>query len=200
MPFLQSIYCKGLWSEKIKRYNKLKIRIFCPSQVAKVHPKIFKFLVPELRKDHYNFPKLSFKEMNNAKPRAKIGKAKISVQEVIHGFGKAQSLAFRVKAGDKIFAYSGDTGDCAGVRKICKNVDLFLCESSAFIGQDEICGDYGHLTPYLAGKIAQQGKVKKLVLTHYIGLDSETAMLKDCRRSGFKGQIIIGHDFDKLGV
>ncbi|MBD3245241.1 MAG: hypothetical protein GF335_04590 [Candidatus Moranbacteria bacterium] len=200
MPYLQSVYCKGLWDQKGKQYEKLKIQILCPNQVAESYRKIFKLLVLEIKKNHYDFPEISFTKLGKMKFKTKIGRAQITVQEVHHGFGKVETLAFRVKVDNKIFAYSADTGDCQGIRKICKNADLFLCEASALIGQDKACRNYGHLTPYLAGKIAKESKVKKLLLTHYIGLDSESSMLKDCQRSGFEGEVKVGKDFEKVKI
>ncbi|NMB56453.1 MBL fold metallo-hydrolase, partial [Candidatus Beckwithbacteria bacterium] len=72
--------------------------------------------------------------------------------------------------------------------------DLFLCDCSAPIDNKQIIKLNVHLNPKLAGEIAKNSNVKKLVLCHYSGLDSEEKMIKNCRKSGYKGEIVIAKD------
>jgi len=50
----------------------------------------------------------------------------------------------------------------------------------------------------LAGDIAAGARVKKLVLFHYTGLDSDEKMISAARQAGFKEEIVIGKDFQSF--
>jgi len=72
------------------------------------------------------------------------------------------SLAYRLEADGRVFAYSGDCIYCDGVWKACKNADLALIEASwpAHIKSNS------HMTGVEAGKVAHESEAKKLVITH----------------------------------
>lgn len=61
-------------------------------------------------------------------------------------------------------------------------------------------GRVDFLNPRQAGEVAKTCGVKKLVLTHYSGRDSDEAMLADCRLSGFEGEIVIAKDGDQYEI
>jgi len=105
-----------------------------------------------------------------------------------------------LKTAEGIFVYSGDTGDCTGIRQIVKGADYFLSECSSRVGNEESAKEYGHLNPRLAGEIAVDGGIKKLILSHYTGLDTDEEMIEDCRRGGFRGEIIIAKDLQTIDL
>ena len=53
----------------------------------------------------------------------------------------------------------------------------------------------GHLSPTLAGKLAAQAGVKKLILTH-IYPDTDKLPLRDICATIFDGEIVVAKDFD----
>ena len=79
----------------------------------------------------------------------------IATTAVEHGF---PAFGVRVTDGDRVLAYSGDTGPCAALTGLATGADLFLCEAD---GPDP---SPVHLTPEDAARAARGAG--KLVLTH----------------------------------
>jgi len=107
-----------------------------------------------------------------------------------------ESIAFRFtnKSG-KTVVYSGDTDESDQLEKIAHNADVFICESAM---PDHLKVN-GHLTPSLAGKIAQKASVKKLVLTHLYPECDETDLIKECQKT-YSGHLLIAEDLMQLSV
>ena len=106
------------------------------------------------------------------------------------------SLAYRITTSEqKIIVYSGDSDFCDGLRTISKNADLFLCECSH---PDEMKKE-GHLTPSLAGRIANRSDVKKLVLTHFYPECESVDIKKQCSKI-FKGEIVLAEDLMVMDI
>lgn len=97
-------------------------------------------------------------------------------------------LGTRIQEGNKIFSYSGDTEMCNNLGLLCKNADIFLCESTLLNEQSGIIK--GHLSCGEAGKIAKSSKVKKLILTH-ISKYTDINKLKKQAKDEFCGSVII---------
>lgn len=87
-----------------------------------------------------------------------------------------ESLAYRLEARGRSLAISGDTDICDNMVRIAEKADLLICESAT---PDEDKRE-GHLTPSLAGKIATEAAVKKLVLTHFYPECDKTDIAKQC--------------------
>jgi ribonuclease BN (tRNA processing enzyme) len=68
-----------------------------------------------------------------------------------------------------------------------------ICES-AFPDDQKVDG---HLTPSLAGRIAQAAAVKRLVLTHFYPV-CETADIENQCRSTYSGSIVLAQDLMTL--
>lgn len=101
--------------------------------------------------------------------RATIGPMEIEAFAVNH---PVEAYGFRVTGPSEsdpsqsvTIGYSGDTDDCAGVRAIARNADLFLSEAAFIEGRDDEIPSM-HLTGKRAGSIASQEGAKRLVLTH----------------------------------
>jgi ribonuclease BN (tRNA processing enzyme) len=111
----------------------------------------------------------------------------IATMPVAH---RPESLAYRiVDAEGKVLVYSGDTDVCDGLATIATDADLMICES-AFPDDQKVDG---HLTPSLAGKIAQTANVKRLVLTHFYPACDKADIENQCR-STYNGLIILAED------
>lgn len=103
---------------------------------------------------------------------------------------RPESLAYRlVDAHGKVLVYSGDTDVCDGLPAISADADIMICESAFPDGQKVD----GHLTPSLAGKIAQAAGVDRLVLTHFYPVCEGVDIEKQCR-STYSGKIVLARD------
>ena len=201
-PFLLAAFCHSLWGGvKVEQLN-----LYAPDQIVESWPTLFKIHVPEApaldthcTEEGFLWPKLQWHNLSGGKS-AFIGSAKLIAADVYHGFGRCPALAYRLETAQGVVVYTGDTGDCEGIRQIVRGADLFISEASGRVGQRETSVKYGHLTPYDAGAIAHAGGVKRLLITHYPGLDSDEAMVEDCRKGGFQGEIQIAKDFAVLTI
>jgi ribonuclease BN (tRNA processing enzyme) len=74
------------------------------------------------------------------------------------------AYGFRVE-GDRILAYSGDTGPCPALVELARDADLFVCEATLERGTDE-GALRGHLSVSEAVVALEQSAAKRLLLTH----------------------------------
>jgi ribonuclease BN (tRNA processing enzyme) len=110
--------------------------------------------------------------------RLQIGELTVDFIAVVH---IPHTYGMRISSGDATFAYSADSGPCEGLHAIARESDLFLCECANLEGSTY---PY-HLTPRQAGTIAQDGKARRLVLTHRwwaYGQDGTVAEARECYR------------------
>jgi ribonuclease BN (tRNA processing enzyme) len=76
------------------------------------------------------------------------------------------ALAWRVEAGGKVMVFSGDTnGEGEGLVRLAMNADLFIAHNAVPEGATGIERRL-HMPPSVIGQIAQDAKVKRLVLSH----------------------------------
>ena len=100
------------------------------------------------------------------------------------------SIAYRVEhPSGKSLVYSGDTGFCPEIIDLAKESDLLILEC-ALPDNKEI---EVHLTPSLAGKIATQAGVRRLLLGHFYPEVLETDITAECRKT-YDGELILGRD------
>jgi ribonuclease BN (tRNA processing enzyme) len=90
---------------------------------------------------------------------------------------------------------SGDTDFSENLVVLAKNADLLICESAL---PDEL-KIAGHLTPSLAGEIATQANVRKLVLTHFYPECDQVDIEKQCRKT-WSGPLILAEDLMKITI
>jgi ribonuclease BN (tRNA processing enzyme) len=101
-----------------------------------------------------------------------------------------KSRGYRITGSDgKSVVYSGDTDVCDNLVTLAKGVDVLICECAL---PDEMKVE-GHLTPSLAGRIAVQAGVKKLVLTHFYPECDAVDIAEECRNT-YKGPLVIAED------
>lgn len=117
----------------------------------------------------------------------------VSSMPVAH---RPESLAYRiVDAEGKTLVYSGDSDVCDGLTAVAAEADLMICES-AFPDDQKVDG---HLTPALAGEIAQAAGVKRLVLTHFYPACDDADVENQCR-STYNGKIVLARDLMTLNL
>jgi ribonuclease BN (tRNA processing enzyme) len=71
-----------------------------------------------------------------------------------------EAVCLRIAADGKVLAYSGDTGDCEGLRAACAGADLALLECSAREPKA------GHLSPAECERIVAATRPGRVLLTH----------------------------------
>ncbi|MDY6863222.1 MAG: MBL fold metallo-hydrolase [Thermodesulfobacteriota bacterium] len=118
---------------------------------------------------------------------------RIKSHEVIH---TKYSLAYRIENNrNSAVVYSGDTDYCEEIIGISKRAELLILECA----HPEGMKIEGHLTPALAGKIAEEAKVKKLILTHFYPVCKNYDLMTPCKKY-FSGEVILARDLLKIKV
>ncbi len=194
--YIQAIFCHGLWGG----LKNQELNIYCPKSIIDTFWALWNIYHPDWPKG-LPYPRLTFHDMSSGGCNSlKIfDNIILSSRVVFHAGGKIECVAFRLQTPEGIFAYSGDSGQCQGLQEVCQEADLFICEAAARIKHSESSCS-GHMDPYSVGEICQKGKVKKVIITHYTGLDSDEAIIKECRRSGYEGEIVVGKDFQRFEI
>jgi len=125
--------------------------------------------------------------------RVSVGPIVVECFDMQH-FGPA--LGFRLSVGDRVIAYTGDTGPCDAVEELARGADVFLAEAT---WQDSEKTHDKHLTAREAGGFASRGGVGKLVLTHLEpGHDGDVSIAQ--AREAFDGDIVLAEPGMRLEV
>jgi len=107
-----------------------------------------------------------------------------------------ESIAYRITGPDGYsVVYSGDTEYSENLITLAKKADLLICESA--LPDDK--GVKGHLTPSLAGEIATQAEVAKLVLTHFYPACDQVDIEQECRKT-YSGALVLAEDLMRLEI
>ena len=107
-----------------------------------------------------------------------------------------ESIAFRItSSGGTSMVYSGDTDFSENLVTLSKDADLLICESAL---PDELKVK-GHLTPSLAGEIADRANVRKLVLTHFYPECDQVDIEKECRKT-YSGPLLLAEDLMQINL
>lgn len=190
-PYIQAVFCKSIWGGE--QFKQEQLTIYGSTYLQKNFWDYFYFHFEEMEKrDTYPWPTISLVDMEVHKEQ-QIGQATLRSYQLYHGHGKVSALGFRLKLDGKIFAYTGDTGECDALYDLAKDADVLVIDSSARIDDSENAANYGHLNPCQAAYVAATSNVKTLVLTHYTGLDSDNKM-RSAAKKIFSGEIIIAKD------
>jgi ribonuclease BN (tRNA processing enzyme) len=108
--------------------------------------------------------------------------------KVIHSH---ESVGYRFEIGGKTIAFSGDSGYCQELIRLCNGADIAVLECSH---PDEFAVK-GHLSPSLAAKIAESAAVKKVILNHFYP-DALKSDPLEVAKKYFSGEIVIANDGD----
>lgn len=107
----------------------------------------------------------------------------------------AQSLGYRIAAGNGVVALSGDADTCEELVDLARDVDVFVCDSAA---PDDRRID-GHLTPGLAGDYAERAGARQLVLTHFYPECDGVDLVAEARAK-FGGKITVAEDLMRIPI
>jgi len=137
---------------------------------------------------------LNFMELNNtSKDSRNFQDFTVESAPVEHN---PESLAYRITSTDgSSVVYSGDTDYSENLIELAKGADLLICESA----QPDSLPVKGHLTPSMAGEIANRAGVRKLVLTHFYPSCENVDVAKECRKT-YSGPLILAEDLMRIEV
>ena len=109
------------------------------------------------RKFKINLNEISFNQ------ELHVGEFKIKTHEMVHTL---PCIGYRLEAGGKLIAYTGDTEPCAGAIEVGRGADLFIHEAT-FLKKDVAKARQSkHSLPSEAAENAKSAGARKLVLTH----------------------------------
>ncbi|OGP54845.1 MAG: hypothetical protein A2Y65_03395 [Deltaproteobacteria bacterium RBG_13_52_11] len=107
-----------------------------------------------------------------------------------------ESVGYRVTSTQgKTLAYSGDTDYCPNIVELARGASILLLECSFPEGMKV----KGHLTPALAGRIAQEAWCQRLCLTHFYPPCDHADIKKDCRNV-FPGEVLLAEDMMRIRI
>ncbi len=188
---LSSFLHIALSEPRYGKFRKADLTIYGPKGIKQIVSYLFKAFNFTVFKPKY---KILIKELT----RDKIIQDKdytIKNFEASHDTN-INCLCYKIKSRGKVLAYSGDTRDCAGLRKACQGADLAIIEASW--PQKSKYGN--HLTGSQAAQIAQEAKVKKLVLTHVAPYYLKHYNVVKEAKKYFKGPVSIAKDLKKIKI
>jgi ribonuclease BN (tRNA processing enzyme) len=188
MSFLQI----ALIEPKELAFRKKEMTIYGPAGIKKVIKNIAKeFDFNELNKPKH---KVNIKELRNNNPAK--GRGWTVTSFIVKHSLNINCLAYRLESGKKTLAFSGDTKDCLGLRRACKNADLAVIEASLPKSRPV----KGHMNGELTGKVAKEQGVKKLVLTHISPYYLNNFDVKKDARKFYKGPVLIAKDLMRVKI
>lgn len=109
-------------------------------------------------------------------------------------------LGYRFECEHGVIAFSGDTVDCPGLRRLAANADILV--QCCYLAQAEIdtpamrrLADFTLASADTVGRIAAEAGVRTLVLTHH-RQKSEAMLLRmrDEVATAFSGPVLLGYD------
>jgi ribonuclease Z len=104
-------------------------------------------------------------------------------------------IAYRIETGEGIVVISGDTRPSKSLIELAKDADLLIHECSFPDDMVELARRTNHSAASEVGEVANQARVKKVVLTHLFPLwkGRENEMVKSVN-SKFSGEVVASHD------
>ena len=100
----------------------------------------------------------------------------------------------------QVFASVMDTAWCDGAVDLAAGADLLLCEATFLASEAAMAERYGHLTAAQAGRLAREGGVRRLVLTHFSRRYEEVEGFRDEAAAVFDGDIVLAEDLLRVPV
>jgi ribonuclease Z len=115
-------------------------------------------------------------------------------------------LGYRFECADGVIAFSGDTVDCPGLRRLAANADILV--QCCYLARAEIntppmqrLAEYTLASADTVGRIAAEANVSTLVLTHH--RQKTEAILEQMRQDvaqDFAGRVLLGYDGLRVGL
>ena len=100
------------------------------------------------------------------------------------------ALGFRVEHGDRILAFSGDSGPCDALVDLCRGADLALLECSYPASR----ATTKHLNARTAAEVAVAAELERVVLTHFYPACDEVDIAAEVRAAGYTGDLVLARD------
>lgn len=134
--------------------------------------------------------------------------AKVSIEKMVHN---VPTFGYRFEVDDKVIVISGDTAPTPNIVKLAKDADVLV--QDACLAKTDIYRDTKnpellkiwdnlqkeHCSPEQAGEIAQEAKVKKLVMTHFLpNIDPEETWQE--ANAVFSGKSIVAEDLQTIKI
>ena len=130
--------------------------------------------------------RLTLKELGET--RFRFGRVTVTTRRMHHASG--QALGYRIEAGGRSVAYSGDTDLCDEIIALGRKADVLILECSV-TDERKVAG---HLTPSECGRIAAEAGCRHLVLTHFYPVFTRYRIRARVRRC-FRGPLTLARDF-----
>lgn len=111
-----------------------------------------------------------------------IGPLQVDTLSLPHWIPNA---GLRITAGDRIVAYTGDTGPSPDIVTLAQDADLFIAEATHLDEPNEFLS-----TPSQAGESARSAGVGRLMLTH-LWPGSDPALMREAAAASYSGPIEI---------
>ncbi|MBI2267779.1 MAG: ribonuclease Z [Armatimonadetes bacterium] len=121
----------------------------------------------------------------------------VVVESVPVQHGDTPAIGYRIKEGEKVLAYSGDSGDCPALVELGKDADVLVLDCSVPSSRGELPV---HLNTLQAGRTAEKARCKTLVLTHMYAVCDDTDIAGEARREFTSGRILKAEDGMKITV
>jgi ribonuclease Z len=113
------------------------------------------------------------------------------------------AVGYRIDVELNSVVVSGDTAACTGIETMAADVDLLIHEAVLERAVPAQLLDW-NASAESVGQLAQQARVKHLVLTHLIPApgdgESEQQFADDARKGGFTGTITVARDLARIRV
>jgi len=171
-----------------KKKLKAKYTIYGPEGLKK---RVKKLLEVFGISKHKNLKIIRIIEIKD-KEDIKLGKLLVRGFRVT-GHGKSvECMAYRLNVKNRIFCYSGDSGDCKGLRDAAREADLAIMEATLPRTSEEP----NHISGDELGKLAQETNIKKLIVTHVA--DCYLPKVKKEVRQSYSGPIKLAKDLMRL--
>lgn len=113
-----------------------------------------------------------------------VGPFTVEPREVEH---PVTAYGMRITVGDKVLAYTGDSGVTPVLTEIAAGADLLLAEASFLEGADN--PPALHLTGLEAATLAYEADVQRLVLTHMPAWHDHEKIIADAHSGPYQGPI-----------
>jgi ribonuclease Z len=123
-------------------------------------------------------------------------KYNIKTIKVVHSI---VAFAYRIENGNKSICYSGDTSPSQNLKKLAKNCDLLICESTFPSKFKKIAYKYGHSTPFDLAKLAIESNSKRVAMVHIFStFSNQREKFKLEAEKELKRKIILAEDLMKI--
>lgn len=106
-----------------------------------------------------------------------------------------ETLASRIEAGEKVLAYTGDSGPAPGIVDCARDADLFICDAT-WLERDRPLPEDVHMTAAEAGAQAAAAGAGRLLLTHIYPTADRDEVAAEAAGT-FDGLVLVARDLQE---